>query len=98
MTAAEALPPLPFAVFDEFGKGADDRVQDYARAYAEAAIAVEREQLLPLRDLMIGMLNRVKAWRDCDGNDGFPADLRDEIDALILAVESGHIRKGASHD
>ncbi|NJC36432.1 hypothetical protein GGR60_000922 [Xanthomonas arboricola] len=26
------LPPLPIAFFDEFGRGADDRVQDYARA------------------------------------------------------------------
>ncbi|MGC7464236.1 hypothetical protein QT654_20620 [Xanthomonas citri pv. citri] len=30
--AGEALPPLPIAFFDEFGRGADDRVQDYARA------------------------------------------------------------------
>jgi hypothetical protein len=32
MSEQISLPPLPFAVFDEFGKGADDRVQDYARA------------------------------------------------------------------
>lgn len=25
------LPPMPLAFFDEFGNGADDRVQDYAR-------------------------------------------------------------------
>jgi len=30
---ADALPlPVPFAVFDEFGQGADDRVQDMIRA------------------------------------------------------------------
>lgn len=34
--AGDALPPLPIAFFDEFGRGADDRVQDYALA----AIAV----------------------------------------------------------
>lgn len=33
------LPPLPFAVFDEFDKAADDRVQDYGQACAEAARA-----------------------------------------------------------
>lgn len=27
----DGLPPLPIAFFDEFGQGADDRVQDYAR-------------------------------------------------------------------
>ena len=38
-TKFQPLPiPLPFAVFDEFGKGADDRVQDYAAA----AVAAER--------------------------------------------------------
>ncbi len=35
---AAALPTLPFAVFDEFGKGADDRVQDYARNAVRAAL------------------------------------------------------------
>ena len=29
----------PFAVFDEFGKGCDDRVADHVRAYAEALAA-----------------------------------------------------------
>lgn len=33
----DALPPLPIAFFDEFGRGADDRVQDYARAALAAA-------------------------------------------------------------
>ena len=38
-TKFQPLPiPLPFAVFDEFGKGADDRMQDYAAA----AVAAER--------------------------------------------------------
>ncbi|WP_303748382.1 hypothetical protein [Stenotrophomonas pigmentata] len=32
------LPCLPFAVFDEFGVGADDRVADYGRACAAAAM------------------------------------------------------------
>ena len=42
-TKFQPLPiPLPFAVFDEFGKGADDRVQNYAAA----AVAAEREQMI----------------------------------------------------
>jgi hypothetical protein len=42
-TELPKLPSLEFAVFDEFGDGADDRVRDYARAYAAAAVAAERE-------------------------------------------------------
>lgn len=34
------VPAPPFAVFDEFGLGADDRVQDYAAAL----VAAERER------------------------------------------------------
>lgn len=37
-TMTNDYPPLPFAVFDEFGKGADDRIQDHIRA----AIAADR--------------------------------------------------------
>jgi hypothetical protein len=35
--ALPRVPPLPFAVFDEHGRGADDRVQDYAAALVAAA-------------------------------------------------------------
>ena len=38
------VPPLPFAVFDEFGRGADDRVHAYAIVHAAAAVAAERER------------------------------------------------------
>lgn len=37
-TDPRKLPCLPFAVFDEFGVGADDRVADYGRACATAAM------------------------------------------------------------
>ena len=37
--------------------------------------------------LAIDLLNQVKAWRDCDGNDGFPAETREQIDALLMAHE-----------
>lgn len=38
------VPPPPFAVFDEFGRRADDRVHAYAIAYATAAVAIEQER------------------------------------------------------
>lgn len=41
---SKTLPPLPFAVFDEFGNGADDRVQDYGQACYESAIASQPAQ------------------------------------------------------
>ena len=37
--------------------------------------------------LAIDLLNQVKAWRDCDGNDGFPHETREQIDALLMAHE-----------
>jgi hypothetical protein len=61
------LPPLPQAFFDEFGASADDRVQDYAHAYALAAIrakgggeAVEFQcRLVRLKS------GRADEWRTC---------------------------------
>lgn len=38
-------------------------------------------------DMAIQLLNAVKAWRDCDGNDGFPHAVREQIDALLMAHE-----------
>ena len=35
---AHIMPPLPFAVFDEFGKSCEDRVADHYRATVEAAL------------------------------------------------------------
>lgn len=40
------MKPLPFAVFDEFGVPADDRVQDYGYACA----AAEREAIASMFD------------------------------------------------
>ncbi len=37
--------------------------------------------------MAIGLLNRVKAWRDSEGNEAFPDDLRQRIDALLMAHE-----------
>lgn len=35
----------------------------------------------------VRLLNAVKAWRDCDGNDGFPDEVRLHIDALLMTAE-----------
>lgn len=37
--------------------------------------------------LAIQALNGVKAWRDSDGNEGFPHELREKIEALLMAYE-----------
>jgi len=36
---------------------------------------------------MVQALNGVKAWRDSDGNEGFPTDLRMTIEALLMTAE-----------
>jgi hypothetical protein len=44
MTNSINIPGPPFAVFDEFGKPADDRVQDYAASCVSAALAAQAQQ------------------------------------------------------
>lgn len=41
----------------------------------------------PIFTEAITALNCVKAWRDCDGNTGFPIDVRERIDAILMAYE-----------
>lgn len=41
----------------------------------------------PIFTMAIDALNKVKAWRDCDANDGFPGDVREQIDAVLMAYE-----------
>lgn len=41
----------------------------------------------PIFTLAIDALNKTKAWRDCDGNDGFPHEVREQIDAVLMAYE-----------
>jgi hypothetical protein len=48
-TELPPLPLLPFAVFDEFGKGADDRVQDYGRECARTVLAPLEAELERVR-------------------------------------------------
>jgi hypothetical protein len=40
-----------------------------------------------LERLAIEALNEVKAWRDSDGNEGFPASTRDKVDAVLMTYE-----------
>lgn len=42
----------------------------------------------PIYRAAVSALNGVKAWRDCDGNDGFPHKVREQIDAILLAYEA----------
>ena len=42
-TNTDKLAALPFAVFDEFGNGCDDRIQDHISAALEAAGRVQAE-------------------------------------------------------
>ena len=44
MSTDDRTPPFPIAVFDEFGRSIDDKVQDYAHARAAAATLAERER------------------------------------------------------
>lgn len=37
--------------------------------------------------MAVDLLNKTKAWRDCEGNDGFPQDVREGMDALLTAIE-----------
>lgn len=37
--------------------------------------------------VMVQLLNNVKAWRDSDGNEAFPLELRMNIDAMLMAYE-----------
>ncbi|MBB5675567.1 hypothetical protein [Xanthomonas arboricola] len=46
------LPPLPIAFFDEFGRGVDDRVQDYARSALAARQPVRQGRVEELRDAL----------------------------------------------
>lgn len=41
----------------------------------------------PIFDLAVQCLNGVKAWRDSDGNEPFPQELREQIDAVLMAYE-----------
>lgn len=40
-----------------------------------------------LEQLAVEALNEVKAWRDSDGNEGFPESTRLKIDAVLMTYE-----------
>ena len=66
-------PALPFAVFDEFGKGADDRVQDHIRAALAAQAEAHADQLVIYDAAMDALHAEVEA-------------LRAEVEAAIPAM------------
>lgn len=59
------------------------------REDAEAATAYQS----PIFLTAITALNGVKAWRDSDGNEGFPHDTRTLVDAVLMAYESRAARE-----
>ena len=67
---------------------------DYSRRAGLAALAAAPAQpdahmqmASPIFALAVQALNGVKAWRDCEGNDGFPDEVREQIDAVLSAFE-----------
>lgn len=64
----------------------------YSAARVQEIIAAVRQDIAiaergPIFTTAIDALNKVKAWRDCDGNDGFPHDVREQIDVVLMAFE-----------
>ena len=51
----------------------------------------------PIFALAVQALNGVKAWRDCEGNDGFPDEVREQIDAVLSAFELRYTAQPATH-
>ena len=47
--------------------------------------------------IAIGLLNQVKGWRDSEGNESFPLELRMNIDALLMAHEARMIEHWKPH-
>jgi hypothetical protein len=67
-----AVAPLPFAVFDEFGKGCEDRVNDHFRAAAPAQQAAAGWQPISEapkdgRTVLLGYFNSRGKWRTMRG-------------------------------
>lgn len=90
--AGDVLPPLPIAFFDEFGQGADDRVQDYVRA---ALAALGARQPVGQEPVGCGACNDACAARSgCEVAEQSPP-----IDQWPIAeiVEVGGIKKLRVH-
>jgi len=78
------VPPLPFAVFDEFGRGADDRVHAYAIVHAAAAVAEERERI---RALVEAVRDENAASQDADDCLIYTPALQRAWEALMAGLE-----------
>lgn len=73
----------------EYDKGFSDGWNrcEARQAAAPAQPAAHMQMASPIFALAVRALNGVKAWRDCEGNDGFPDEVREQIDAVLSAFE-----------
>lgn len=46
-----------------------------------------------LEQFAIEALNEVKAWRDSDGNEGFPEETRIKVEAVLMTYEQRRIQR-----
>ena len=90
------LLPLPIAFFDEFGRGADDRAQDYARACVDHDRA-GRGGVVLVPEPALTRMDECRAG--CDAGDPFYADVRawDAIRPLLASAPAAQ-PAGASDD
>lgn len=58
------------------------------RRWCAAELAQQGTHLLPtvFEAEATAVLNMIKAWRDCDGNGGFPHEARERMDAFLMAI------------
>lgn len=74
-----------------------DAAIDAALAAAPAQPDNNLQMASPIFALAVQALNGVKAWRDCEGNDGFPDEVREQIDAVLSAFELRYTAQPATH-
>lgn len=85
--AAQTMPTVPQAFFDEFGVNADDRVMDYGRACYEAGLNAGRHpDALPDGTLSKSTAKRVEALAQQRGAE-WSDDLRAVLDAASEASQ-----------
>ena len=64
-----------------------DLYRDEKPATALDPAGIPKTELTVLEREAVAVLNTVKAWRDCEGNDGFPHEARERIYALLMTFE-----------
>lgn len=84
LNRANGLDDLPQRMVDAMLAAAPQPAAEPAQDAVDARLVYAS----PIFTTAIDALNKVKAWRDCDGNDGFPHDVREQIDAVLMAYEA----------